>query len=121
MKTTTTKCTLLVLLAAMISFNVIGQTTSLVSTDGSGNLTYTPDEKGNVLPDFSYVGYHHGEKTIPDVPVAVTISAVAGDNRSHIQSAIDKVAGFPADADGHKGAVLLNAGEYEVTGTIFMR
>ncbi len=115
------KSTLIALLAAMFTCNAFGQTTSLVSIDGTGHLTYTPDEKGNVLPDFSYVGYHHGEKAIPDVPVSKTISPVAGDNRSHIQSAIDEVAKLPPDADGHKGAVLLNAGTYEVSGTIFMR
>lgn len=115
------KYILLALFAATITFNASGQTTSLVSIDGSGHLTYTPDEKGNVLPDFSYVGYHHGEKPIPDVKVAKTIFALAGDNRAHIQSAIDAVATLTADANGHKGAVLLNAGLYEVSGTISMR
>ena len=112
---------LVALCAVMITFNAFGQTTSLVSIDGSGHLTYTPDEKGNVLPDFSYVGYHHGEKPIPDVPVAKTIYPVAGDNHAHIQSAIDEVGALPADANGHKGAVLLNAGLYEVSSTIYMR
>jgi hypothetical protein len=121
MRKVTIKCTLLALMAVMLSFNVIGQTTSLVSIDGSGHLTYTPDEKGNVLPNFSYVGYHHGEKPIPDVPVAKTIFPVAGDNRAHIQAAIEYVSGLPTDANGHKGAVLLNAGTYEVSGSIYMR
>jgi hypothetical protein len=118
---TITKYTLLALLAALLSLNAFGQTTSLVSIDTCGHLIYTPDEKGNVLPDFSYVGYHHGEKPIPDVEVAKAISPIGGDNRYHIQSAIDAVAALPADANGHKGAVLLNAGLYEVEGTIFMK
>jgi hypothetical protein len=116
-----TKCTLLALMVTVLSLNVSGQTTSLVSIDGSGQLTYTPDGKGNVLPDFSYVGYHHGEKPIPDVPVAKTIFPVPGDNRAHIQAAIDYVSNLPADINGHKGAVLLRAGKYEVSGSIFMR
>ena len=109
------------LLAVMLTFNAIGQTTSLVSIDGSGHMTYAPDVKGNVLPDFSYVGYHHGEKPIPDVPVATIIYPVVGDNRAHIQAAIDMVASRTPDSNGHRGAVLLNAGKYEVSGSIFMR
>lgn len=112
---------LFALLAAMFNFTAFGQTTSLVSIDGTGHMTYTPDAKGNVLPDFSYVGYHHGEKPIPDVPVATTISPIAGDNRQHIQDAINAVSILAADANGHKGAVLLDAGVYEVSGTIYMR
>jgi hypothetical protein len=121
MKTVAAKFALIALIAVISGFNVIGQTTSLVSIDASGHLAYTPDEKGNVLPDFSYVGYHHGEKPIPNVPVAKTIIPITGDNRDHIQSAIDAVAALNADANGHKGAVLLNAGTYEVSGSIYMR
>ena len=121
MKKTTTKYTFIVLLISLLTFNVFGQTTSLVTIDDAGHLTYTPDKNGNVLPDFSYVGYHHGEKAIPDVEVVKAISPVGGDNRYHIQSAIDAVAALPADANGHKGAVLLNSGLYEVEGTIFMK
>ena len=121
MISTPIKRALIAAFAAIICFSAHGQTTSLVSIDGNGHLTYTPDEKGNVLPDFSFVGYHHGEKPIPDVAVAKTISPLAGDNRYHIQNAIDEVALLPADANGHRGAVLLSAGLYEVEGTIFMK
>ncbi|HKK61141.1 MAG TPA: discoidin domain-containing protein, partial [Bacteroidales bacterium] len=120
-KATTTKFNLLAVIAVFLSFNAFAQTTSLVSIDGSGHMTYSPDAKGNVLPDFSYVGYHHGEKPIPDVRVIKTISPKAGDNLAHIQDAIDYVADQPADENGHKGALLLNAGLYEVSGTIQMR
>jgi hypothetical protein len=30
-----------------------------------GKLTYTPDELGNTIPDFSHVGYRYGDKPIP--------------------------------------------------------
>src|SRR6056297_318798 len=121
MRTTPIKTLLVALCAVVLTVNAFGQTTSLVSIDGSGHLTYTPDEKGNVLPDFSYVGYHHGEKPIPDVPVAKTIYPLAGDNHAHIQDAIDEVAALPADANGHRGAVLLKAGLYRVGATLYMR
>ncbi len=121
MRTAPIKNMLVALCAVVLTVNVLGQTTSLVSIDGSGHLTYTPDEKGNVLPDFSYVGYHHGEKPIPDVPVVKTIYPIAGDNHAHIQDAIDEVAALPADANGHRGAVLLKAGLYRVGATLYMR
>ncbi len=40
--------------------------------DETGKLVYEKDAKGNRLPDFSHVGYHSGEKAIPDVAVRMT-------------------------------------------------
>ena len=99
-----------------------GWQSSLVEIDASGKLVYHPDERGNVIPDFSRVGYHHGDKAIPDYPVTVEVSPLAGvDNRQHIQDAIDKVSSLSADADGHRGVVLLKRGTYPVHGTLFIR
>lgn len=33
---------------------------SLVKINAGGKLEYVPDEKGNIIPDFSLVGYHQG-------------------------------------------------------------
>jgi hypothetical protein len=38
-----------------------------------GCLQYAPDEKGNILPDFSHVRYRYGDIPIPDVPVVLTL------------------------------------------------
>ena len=38
-----------------------------------GHLSYTPDEKGDRIPDFSYSGYKGGDSTIPDAPIRVTV------------------------------------------------
>ncbi|MDD6152092.1 MAG: glycosyl hydrolase family 28-related protein [Bacteroidales bacterium] len=67
------------------------------------------------IPDFSRVGYHWGEKEIPDVPVVMTISAPAdnSDALELIQKAIDTA---PSP-----GAVLLKAGTYYVSNTIKMK
>jgi hypothetical protein len=91
---------------------------SLVDIDPFGNLHYTPDAHGNVIPDFSMVGYHQGNRGIPDVPVEVTLSPSTGDRTADIQNAIDTVAARTPDPNGHRGAVLLKAGSYEVTGTL---
>lgn len=91
---------------------------SLVSVTGTGKLTYTPDASGNIIPDFSMVGYSAGQKTIPDVPVVETVYPVVGDNRINIQNAINAVSARPLDANGFRGTVLLKKGLYEVNGSL---
>lgn len=68
------------------------------------------------IPDFSTVGYAHGDEPIPDYPVRETIAPQSGtDMTEAIQAAIDKVtAKYP---DG--GAVLLGDGIYELDGTLY--
>lgn len=81
-----------------------------------GHLTYTADERGNRIPDFSHCGYSAGEKPIPTAPVRVVVAPEPGDNTAHIQRGIDHVASLPPDANGLRGAVLLLKGRYEVLG-----
>ena len=86
-----------------------------------GKLVYTPDEKGNVIPDFSHVGYMYGDEAIPDVQVVVEVSPVEGDDRENIQAAINQVQGMPPDTNGFRGAVLLKKGTYQVKGQLYIR
>lgn len=98
-----------------------GQSSSLVSYDKDGFLVYTPDEKGNVIPDFSMVGYHQGLKSIPDVAVLITLEPLtdlATDRYSDIQSAINEIASLEPNDSGHRGALLLKAGYYPVSRTL---
>lgn len=88
------------------------------SPDNSGRLAYRSDPAGNRIPDFSYAGYRNGLATLPVLPVKQTISPIAGDNTAHIQAAINAVGALPKDSNGHRGAVLLQAGRYEVRGTV---
>ncbi|GAA4847113.1 hypothetical protein GCM10023310_26520 [Paenibacillus vulneris] len=89
--------------------------------DEAGAMIYLPDYRGNRLPDFSGVGYRGGGKAIPEVPVQVTLSPVPGDNTSHIQEAIDRVSRLPLDANGHRGAILLTKGIYEIASSLEIR
>lgn len=89
-----------------------------VQLQKDGKLVYVPDEKGNTIPDFSRVGYHHGMKAIPVLPVVKTVSAVDGDCHQVIQSAIDEVAAMPLNQDGFRGAILLRKGVYKIAGMI---
>jgi hypothetical protein len=79
---------------------------------------YTADSVGNRIPDFSYAGYKASEKKIPDIPVKIIVPVTTGDATNRIQSAIDYVSKLPADKNGLRGAVLLQAGTYQVEGAL---
>ncbi len=96
------------------------QVSEIIYKDGNGNLNYVSDAEDNRIPDFSFAGYKSGEEAIPNVPVQVTISPIAGDNRAHIQAAINQVSALPL-VNGVRGAVLLQAGTYSVSGSIYIR
>lgn len=92
---------------------------NIVKYDSNGKLTYiAADRDGNKIPDFSYAGYKNGIVAIPNVPVQITISPIAGDNTANIQDAINAVAARTPDANGIRGAVRLTAGTYSVSKTI---
>jgi hypothetical protein len=93
-------------------------TSSWVFMGSDGHLHYKTDAQGNRILDYSYAGYEGGGVALPTVPVAQTISPVSGDNTAHIQAAIDAVSGLTPDANGFRGAVLLQAGSYAVSGTL---
>jgi hypothetical protein len=91
---------------------------ALVTVSGTGKLVYNPDAGGNIIPDFSYVGYRSGQIPVPDIPVVETVYPVAGDDRLNIQNAIDRVEARTVDANGFRGTVLLKKGSYEVNGSL---
>ena len=109
---------LLVVVLSLICVAMPACTSEHVALNDSGKLEYAKDEKGNRVPDFSGVGYHSGEKDIPDVPVRLTLSPAEGDDTSRIQKAIDKLGKRPLDDDGHRGALLLRRGIYHVKGAL---
>jgi len=86
-----------------------------------GHLVYTPDEKGNRIPDFSYAGYKNGDIPLPDVQARVTVPLKDGDATFRVQAALDYVGSLPADAKGFRGAVLLEKGTYEIDGQLLIR
>ena len=92
--------------------------TNLVQLTPQGRLAYNADELGGTLIDFGMVGYHQGLKPIPNVAVVRTFSPTFGDRRAEIQAAIDEVSALPKDEKGHRGAILLTAGSYDIRGTL---
>ncbi|MGB3005081.1 MAG: DUF6298 domain-containing protein [Chitinophagaceae bacterium] len=83
-----------------------------------GKLIYTPDSLNNRIPDFSYCGYKASEQSIPNVDIKVVVPIAKGDATYRIQSALDYVSSLPLDANGFRGAVLLQKGNYEVFGQL---
>ncbi|MEN9528430.1 MAG: hypothetical protein RI932_303 [Pseudomonadota bacterium] len=83
----------------------------------NGKIELEPDPNGNMLPDFSYVGYKDGLEPIPDIPTTVTVDPGDGDDGARIQAAIDQVSAMPLN-NGFRGAVLLKKGNYEVSGSL---
>lgn len=82
-----------------------------------GRLQYLPDTRGNTIPDFSRVGYHHGGREIPRVEVMAEVAPSADDQHT-IQAAIDRVSLRVPDARGFRGAVRLGPGTYRIPGTL---
>jgi len=104
-----------------------GKGEPLAKLNGCGRLSYglykNEGQANEVhrLPDFSFAGYKGGGVSIPTAAAAVTVSPQAGDNRASIQAAIDKVSALPPGADGLRGAVLLKAGTYQVSDTLYIK
>src|SRR5436190_10336305 len=86
-----------------------------IRVNKDGSLKYIPDEKGNIIPDFSRVGYYGADKDIPRVAVVKTIEPAAnGTSEAIIQAAIDEVSKKMPGKDGFRGAILLKKGIYKI-------
>ncbi len=109
------------LLIAFTNLCIAQQASTIVFEDSNGHLRYVADAENNYIPDFSYAGYKNGEAPIPEVPVVKTISAIEGDNTAHIQAALDEIGALPMDENGLRGALLLEAGTYDIQGTLVIR
>ncbi|WP_343535427.1 hypothetical protein [Pedobacter sp.] len=93
-------------------------TSSLVKLNQSGKIIYVPEAKGDILPDFSRVGYHLGNQAIPQVKTVKILSPNGTNDQQQIQEAINELAKMPINKAGIRGAILLKKGTYEIPGTI---
>ncbi len=89
-----------------------------VKLNKAGKLEYIADRHGDIIPDFSQVGYRHNSKPIPFVKVVTILSATGNNDQQRIQDAIDQLSGKPQDANGVRGAVLLKKGTYLIPGSL---
>jgi len=88
-----------------------------ITVQSDGHLQYKPDDRGNIMPDFSRVGYHHGDRSIPKVEVVVEVFP-SDDDQRNIQAAIDRVSKRVSNAQAFRGTVLLAPGTYRIPGTL---
>ena len=90
----------------------------------TGNLLYQLDSRGQRITDFSQCGYRGGTEPLPNVSALIPqsrwvyVSPGTGDDTVLIQSAIDSVEAMTPDANGWRGVVYLNAGEYQLATTL---
>ena len=95
-----------------------------VYPSATGNLLYQLDERGQRIADFSQCGYRGGTEPLPNVSVLipqsrwVDVNPGTGDDTALIQAAIDSVEAMTPDANGWRGVVYLNAGEYQLATTL---
>ncbi|MDT0677570.1 DUF6298 domain-containing protein [Autumnicola musiva] len=88
--------------------------------DEQDEIVYVSDNYGNEIPDFSFSGYESSSVSIPPVQGKVVIAPVDGDATQAIQRAIDYVGNLKPDADGFRGAVVLEKGTFKISGTIYL-
>lgn len=86
-----------------------------------GKISHTSDALGNQIPDFSHAGYQASEKAIPNVDNKIFVPVQKGDATQKIQAAIDYVSNLKANKSGFRGAVLLDKGTFNVSGTLYIR
>jgi hypothetical protein len=89
-----------------------------VNADRKGTLSYVPDAQGNVIPDFSKVGYNKGIGALPTVPIVKIVEPSESNSQQVIQAAIDSIAQLPLNKNGFRGAILLKKGVYKIPGTV---
>jgi hypothetical protein len=103
--------------STQVPFSPAIRRSTLAFPGADGRLVYHPfSDRGDVIPDFSGVGYRGGAVALPTVPVRITIdpSEEDIDDTDRIQNAINQVSAMPPDENGFRGAVLLRRGRYRV-------
>ncbi|MGE6353441.1 DUF6298 domain-containing protein [Flavobacterium sp. NPDC079362] len=86
-----------------------------------GKLSFTTDNKGNQIPDFSYAGYMASEKAIPNLENKIFVPKQEEDATQRIQAAIDYVSNLKPNKSGFRGAVLLDKATFKISGTLYIR
>ncbi len=89
----------------------------------NGKLELIEDHLGDRIPDFSWIGYHHSSRPIPEVETVLVLepSHDHSDDTERIQAAINQISAMAPNEHGHRGALLLKAGAYRVYGQLQIR
>lgn len=112
----------LMCITLFISGNITAQNNfpDIVKTK-EGKLSFTTDNQGNKIPDFSFAGYRNSEVALPNLNNKIFVSKQEEDATQKIQNAIDYVSSLKPDKSGFRGAVLLDKGTFKISGTLYIR
>ncbi len=80
-----------------------------------GSVVYQPDRLGNRVLDYSYCGYSQSEEPIPTIENILFVPYQTEDASATIQKAIRYVESLPPNAEGFRGAVLLDKGVFTLS------
>lgn len=92
-----------------------------ITKNKKGSVSLVSDSLGNQIPDFSYAGYKSSEEAIPTVEAKIFVPKQESDARKNIQAAIDYVSTLKPNANGFRGAVLLDKGVFKIGGTLYLK
>lgn len=106
-----------IVLSLCVGTNAYSQSLTISSNH---EIEYRRLENGDRIPDYSYCGYQASNQPIPFVPARIKVSPSKGDATARIQRAIDYVGTLPPAADGFRGAVQLEKGEYRIEGSLHL-
>ena len=115
------------LLAILLSLTVLdgvyagGLPTDFPLKVKDNKLSYINDAKGNRILDFSYCGYHSSEQDIPGLQNVIFVPTTSDDATDLIQRAIDYVSAQKPDSRGFRGAVLLDKGTFNISGSLWIK
>lgn len=84
---------------------------------------HTKKVLAQVLPtaikiNFSYAGYKAGAEEVPALPNVLQVKPTGKDDTRLLQAAIDRLGSLPVQKNGFRGALLLSAGNYRVSGQL---
>ena len=88
--------------------------TTLLCLVFCGFIDAAPKKELFIPMDYSTCGYRSSNEPLPDVSVATFVRWQEGDCAPLVQQAIDAVSRRKPDAQGRRGAVLLDAGRYRL-------
>ncbi|HMD54064.1 MAG TPA: RICIN domain-containing protein [Phycisphaerae bacterium] len=108
--------------ASTAAFSWVSLGNQPVYVNSNGQLAFNPLPNGDQAMDFSTAGYEEGNMPIPtNITVEATVNpsgdATGATDTTNIQNAINAVSALPL-VDGIRGAVLLEPGEFYVSGTL---
>lgn len=114
-------CLMILSLSTSLSYSAPKTKIILPISPNRNGFEYIPDARGNKVPDYSYCGYKASNENVPMLPIKAFVPYISEDATESIQTALDYVASLPLDANGFRGAVLLDTGRFEISRTLWIK